>query len=188
MACQNVWRGLATMADGRAKARRGEVNPKPKICCGRYISRTHCHRDAAVESASEERQLEREAERERESDRDAQHFQIEMSFRLALEFFIANFWAQTEHTVAGRRETREGEEGGMGVRTPLGRSCQGLPYFCHISREPTQMSHQSCDQCCVRSKENIHFALPPKNESTFALDLGFPCPLSPLSRCCMRND
>lgn len=67
----------------------------------------------------------------------------------------------------------------MGVRTPLGRSCQGLPYFCHISREPTQMSHQSCDQCCVRSKENIHFALAPKNESTFALDLGFPwlpCP------------
>lgn len=49
-----------------AKARRGEVNPKPKICCGRYISRTHCHRDAAVESASEERQLERDGERERE--------------------------------------------------------------------------------------------------------------------------
>lgn len=68
--CNDRWRarmsGVAWQPWPMAKARRGEVNPKPKICCGRYISRTHCHRDAAVESASEERQLEREKERERE--------------------------------------------------------------------------------------------------------------------------
>lgn len=70
---------------GRAKARRGEVNPKPKICCGRYISRTHCHRDAAVESASEERQLGRRRKSKRESGRQRE-IEMPSTFKLKCRF------------------------------------------------------------------------------------------------------
>lgn len=164
----------------------GEVNPKPKICCGRYISRTHCHRDAAVESASEERQLrgrERERDGERQSCLALSNWNVVSA---GVRIFHCQFLGTSRGTLWHGRERR-----GRGTNR-VGRSCQGLPYFCHISREPTQMSHQSCDQCCVRSKENIHFALAPKNESTFALDPGLRPSLVPLllyrSSCCMRND
>jgi len=118
------------VTESQSQSRR-QVNPKPKICCGRNISRTHCHREMVGKLGGPGSF----------SWRVSSTFRIEMSFWLALEFFIANCCQEWQD---------RGEDGLLPLLLLLPRAAIFL-------ESPTQMSHQSCVQRCVRSKENIHF-------------------------------
>lgn len=141
MACQDVCHPKETETETETESQsqsRRQVNPKSKICCGRNISRTHCHRGAVDfwgHSGSSERRV-------------SSTFRIEMSFWLALEFFIANCWQE--------REPRGACGGGS------------LPRAAIFLEGPAQMSHQSCVQRCVRSKEKYSFCFFQGHEGALA--------------------